>query len=134
MAAVHNFTGLMLARFFVGFVEAVFFPGALYYMSLFYNRKQFAFRTSIMYSGSQLGNAFGGLLAIGIVKLDGVHGIQGWRWVSLFHRFLASSPLPRITKGTQRGKARILTITIAIPARRRSNGRPRYYFCLCSTK
>ena len=83
MAAVQNFTGLMLARFFVCFVEAVFFPGALYYMSLFYNRKQFAFRTSIMYSGSQLGNAFGGLLAIGIVKLDGVHGIQGWRWVSL---------------------------------------------------
>ena len=84
MAAVQNFTGLMLARFFVGFIEAVFFPGALYYMSLFYNRRQFAFRTSIMYSGSQLGNAFGGLLAIGIIKLDGVQGIQGWRWVSLF--------------------------------------------------
>ena len=72
----------MLARFFIGFVEAVFFPGALYYLSLFYNRHQYAFRVSIMYCGSQLGNAFGGLFAIGIMELDNVHGIEGWRWVS----------------------------------------------------
>jgi MFS family permease len=82
MAAVQSYTGLVLARFFIGFVEAVFFPGALYYMSLFYSRKQYAFRVAVLYSGSQLGNAFGGLFAIGILKLDGKHGLQGWRWVS----------------------------------------------------
>lgn len=81
MASVHNFAGLLVARIFLGMVEAVFFPGALYYLSMFYNRKQFAFRTAILYSGSQLGNAFGGLFATAILKLDGVHGIQGWRWV-----------------------------------------------------
>ncbi|KAK5008693.1 hypothetical protein LTR28_003637 [Elasticomyces elasticus] len=83
MAAVHNYTGLILARFFIGFVEAVFFPGALYYLSLFYNRKQYAFRAAILYSGSQLGNAFGGLFAIAILKLDGKHGLEGWRWLFL---------------------------------------------------
>jgi|ERR1700733_899321 MFS family permease len=82
MAAVQSYTGLVLARFFIGFVEAVFFPGALYYMSLFYSRKQYALRVAVLYSGSQLGNAFGGLFAIGILKLDGKHGLQGWRWVS----------------------------------------------------
>lgn len=82
MAAVQSYTGLVLARFFIGFIEAVFFPGALYYMSLFYSRKQYAFRVAVLYSGSQLGNAFGGLFAIGILKLDGKHGLQGWRWVS----------------------------------------------------
>jgi len=38
-------------------------------------------RTAIMYSGSQLGNAFGGLFAVAILKLDGKHGLEGWRWV-----------------------------------------------------
>lgn len=64
----------------LGFVEAAFFPGAFYYLSMFYNRRQIAFRTAILYSGSQLGNAFGTLLAIGITELDGKHGLAGWRW------------------------------------------------------
>jgi MFS family permease len=81
MGAVHNYTGLVLARFFIGFIEAVFFPGALFYLSMFYNRKQYALRAAILYSGSQLGNAFGGLFAIAILTLDGKHGIEGWRWL-----------------------------------------------------
>lgn len=80
-AAVHNASGLMASRFFLGFVEAVFFPGALFYMSLFYTKKQYTLRTAILYSGSQLGNAFGGLFAVAILKLDGQHGLEGWRWV-----------------------------------------------------
>lgn len=82
-AAAHNFSGLVAARFFLGFVEAVFFPGALFYLSLFYNRRQFAFRTAILYSGSQIGNAIGTLLAIGILELDGQKGLEGWRWLFL---------------------------------------------------
>jgi MFS family permease len=81
MASVQNFAGLLVARIFIGIVEAIFFPGALYFMSLFYNKKQYALRTAILYSGSQLGNAFGGLFAIGILRLDGAHGLAGWRWV-----------------------------------------------------
>jgi len=80
-AAVQSFNGLIAARFFLGFVEAAFFPGAFYYLSMFYNRKQIAFRVAVLYSGSQLGNAFGTLLAIGILKLDGRYGLEGWRWL-----------------------------------------------------
>jgi MFS family permease len=90
-AIVRNFAGLMASRFFLGFIEAVFFPGALFYMSLFYTRKQYALRTAILYSGSQLGNAFGGLFAIGILELDGRSGIEGWRWVGL--RSASDAPL-----------------------------------------
>jgi hypothetical protein len=48
---------------------------------MFYNRRQYTFRVALLYSGSQLGNAFGGLFAVAILKADGVHGIEGWRWV-----------------------------------------------------
>lgn len=48
---------------------------------MFYNRQQFALRTALLYSGSQLGNAFGGLLAIAILEMDGLKGITGWRWL-----------------------------------------------------
>jgi len=37
--------------------------------------------TSGLYFFQQFGNAFGGLIAAGLLKLDGVHGIAGWRWL-----------------------------------------------------
>ncbi|KAF7357682.1 Retrograde regulation protein 2 [Mycena venus] len=70
-----------LMSVFLGFVEAAAFPGALYYLSTFYTRKQYAFRVALLSSGAQLGNGFGGLFAVAILKADGQHGIEGWRWL-----------------------------------------------------
>jgi len=78
---VNNFTGLVICRCFLGFTEAAFFPGAVYLVSVFYEKKKMALRTAILYSGSQVGNAFGGLFALAILQLEGAHGIRGWRWL-----------------------------------------------------
>ncbi|KLT44738.1 MFS general substrate transporter [Cutaneotrichosporon oleaginosum] len=79
--AVQSYAGLAVCRTMLGVVEAAFFPGAVFLVSLFYPRRQMALRTAAFYTGSQVGNAFGGLFAIGILKLDGVHGLAGWRWL-----------------------------------------------------
>ncbi|KAG8936933.1 hypothetical protein FRC02_010023 [Tulasnella sp. 418] len=36
----HNFVGALLTRFFLGFVEAAFFPGALFLLSKWYKRSE----------------------------------------------------------------------------------------------
>ncbi|EKD05605.1 hypothetical protein A1Q2_00095 [Trichosporon asahii var. asahii CBS 8904] len=79
--AVNNYHGLLVCRLILGFTEAAFFPGALFLLSLFYTKRQIAFRTAILYSGSQLGNAFGGLFAMACLQLDGTHKLEGWRWL-----------------------------------------------------
>jgi len=43
-ALVHNYTGLVVVRFFLGIAEAPYYPGALYLLSLFYTRKEIATR------------------------------------------------------------------------------------------
>ncbi|KAF8604467.1 MFS general substrate transporter [Ceratobasidium sp. AG-I] len=78
----HNFIGALLTRFFLGFVEAAFFPGALFLLSKWYKRDELGLRTAILYCGNLSSNAFGGLLAAGI--LDGMQGKLGhaaWRWL-----------------------------------------------------
>ncbi|KAF2829598.1 MFS general substrate transporter [Ophiobolus disseminans] len=80
-ALTHNYTGIVLVRFFLGVVEAPYYPGALYILSIFYTRKELATRISILYSGNILASSFAGLIALGVFELDGVHGLAGWRWL-----------------------------------------------------
>ncbi|KAH0839991.1 MFS general substrate transporter [Lanmaoa asiatica] len=77
-----NFTGALLTRFFLGFVEAAFFPGALFLISKWYKRDEIGLRTAILYCGNIISNAFGALLASGILGgMDGVLGHAAWRWL-----------------------------------------------------
>lgn len=81
-AATHSFGGLIAVRFFLGFVEAPFFPGAIFLMSSWYTRSELTRRISWFYSGSALANMFGGLLGAAILgNLDGDFGLAGWRWL-----------------------------------------------------
>lgn len=80
-AITHNYTGAVLTRFFLGLVEAPYYPGALYLLSIFYTRKEIATRISILYSGNILASSFAGLIALGVFELDGVRGLSGWRWL-----------------------------------------------------
>ncbi|KAG9032866.1 hypothetical protein FS837_002614 [Tulasnella sp. UAMH 9824] len=77
-----NFTGALLTRFFLGFVEAAFFPGALFLLSKWYTRKELGLRTAILYCGNLSSNAFGNLLAAGILGgMQGKLGHAAWRWL-----------------------------------------------------
>lgn len=81
-AAAENYAGLVAIRFFLGFIEAAYFPGCLYFLSAWYTRKELGLRTAILYSGSLLSGAFSGLIAAGILSgLNGARGIAAWRWL-----------------------------------------------------
>ncbi|KAI1122883.1 major facilitator superfamily domain-containing protein [Nemania abortiva] len=81
-STVTNFGGLLAVRFFLGFVEAVYFPGCLYYLSCWYTRKELGLRTALLYSGALISGAFSGLIAAGInADLDGVRGYSAWQWL-----------------------------------------------------
>ncbi|UZP39042.1 hypothetical protein NXS19_006858 [Fusarium pseudograminearum] len=80
---VQNFGGLMATRVLLGIFEAGFFPGAIYLCSYWYMPKDLSTRISYFYCASALSGAFSGLLAAGIAEMDGVAGLEGWRWIFL---------------------------------------------------
>ncbi|POR31077.1 Pantothenate transporter, putative [Tolypocladium paradoxum] len=80
-AAVKTYEQLLGVRATLGVAEAVFFPGAIYYLSAWYTKTELGKRIAGLYIAQQVGNAFGGLFAAGILQLDGAHGIRGWQWL-----------------------------------------------------
>jgi MFS family permease len=81
MGLVHNFSGLMAARWFLGMAEAGLFPGVNYYLSCWYKRSEFGIRAAIFFSAAAVAGSFGGLLAAAIENMDGVGGKPGWAWI-----------------------------------------------------
>jgi len=79
---VTNYHGALLARFLLGFVEAVFYPGAVFLITKWYKRSELSQRMAFFSCGSLLSNAFGSLIASGILDvMDGVLGYTAWRWL-----------------------------------------------------
>lgn len=79
-AAANSYGHLVAIRFILGIVESPYFPGALFLLSSWYTKKELAFRMSIMYSGSLLSGAFGGLISAGIqANLNHARGLAAWR-------------------------------------------------------
>lgn len=78
---IHNVGGLYATRLVLGACEAGLFPCLNLYLTMVYRREEQAKRVAYLFSCSALSGAFGGLLAYGLLKMDGVSGVAGWRWV-----------------------------------------------------
>ncbi|KAH8677255.1 major facilitator superfamily domain-containing protein [Ilyonectria robusta] len=81
MGIVRSYHGLLVARIFLGVTEAGLFPGVAYYLTMWYCRHEIQFRQALFFSAASIAGAFSGLLAFGIAKMDGVGGLEGWRWI-----------------------------------------------------
>ncbi|KAL4886745.1 major facilitator superfamily domain-containing protein [Aspergillus karnatakaensis] len=79
---VTNFSGMVAIRFFLGFVEAAFLPGALMILSKWYTRRELTKRNAILFCGNLISNAFSALVAAGVLSnMQGVLGHAAWRWL-----------------------------------------------------
>ncbi|KAH7215235.1 major facilitator superfamily domain-containing protein [Fusarium oxysporum] len=104
-----DFSGMLATRFFLGFIEAAFLPGALLILSKWYTRRELAFRNAILFCGNLLSNAFSALIGAGVLSnMQGVMGHSAWRWlfwieggVTMFIALLAPFILPDLPHNTK---------------------------------
>lgn len=78
---IHTRGQLFALRILLGMFESAIFPCLSLYISNFYKAEEQALRVSYLFVSAALSGAFGGLLAYGIVHMDGVQGMSGWRWL-----------------------------------------------------
>ncbi|WWD19496.1 hypothetical protein CI109_103957 [Kwoniella shandongensis] len=77
-----SFGGMVATRFMLGFVEAVFLPGALLILSKWYTRRELTLRNAILFGGNLISNAFASLVGAGVLSnMNGTLGHAAWRWM-----------------------------------------------------
>ncbi|KAE8142521.1 major facilitator superfamily domain-containing protein [Aspergillus pseudotamarii] len=104
-----NFAGMVCIRFFLGFVEAAFLPGALMILSKWYTRRELTTRNAILFCGNLISNAFSALVGAGVLSnMQGTLGHAAWRWLfwiegaaTMFIAICAAIILPDLPNNTR---------------------------------
>lgn len=78
---MHDYSGLLALRFFLGLFEAGLYPGIVFYITCWYKRSELGSRVAVFFSSATVAGAFSGLLAAAIENMHGVGGKPGWAWI-----------------------------------------------------
>ncbi|RDB30327.1 hypothetical protein Hypma_007245 [Hypsizygus marmoreus] len=79
-----NGRGSFLAcRALLGFIQGGFIPDLILYLSYFYTKTELPFRLALFWMSSNVCSIVGSFIAFGVLRMRGVAGRAGWRWLFL---------------------------------------------------
>lgn len=78
---ITNYASLVAIRLLLGLLESALTPCLFLWLTFFYQRSELGQRTSYMFVSAALSGVVGGLIAGGFLKMDGLGGWEGWRYL-----------------------------------------------------
>ncbi|KAJ5604961.1 hypothetical protein N7510_010115 [Penicillium lagena] len=88
---VKKWSEMVAIRAIIGAFEAGFFPGCVYLISTWYSRYDMQKRYAVFYLLGCVASAFVGILSYGIMQMNGLAGIDGWRWIFIIEGLITCS-------------------------------------------
>ncbi|KAI6020422.1 major facilitator superfamily domain-containing protein [Pisolithus microcarpus] len=81
MGLVKSYPQLAAMRFLLGMAEAGFYPGVVFYLSMWYPEYKLIYRIALFTGAAAVAGAFSGLLAYAIGFMNNVGHLEGWSWI-----------------------------------------------------
>jgi ACS family tartrate transporter-like MFS transporter len=81
MAAVSGPVSFLVLRFLLGVAEAGFFPGIIFYLTLWFPAAYRARAISILYLAVPVSNTIASVISGAILEMNGILGLRGWQWM-----------------------------------------------------
>lgn len=81
-------TNFFITRVLLGLLEGGFIADVVLWLSYFYTSKELPFRLSIFWTASAATQIITSVLAFGILRLRGLCGWEGWRWLFFLEGFI----------------------------------------------
>jgi MFS family permease len=82
-AFVTNETMFYFLRILLGMAEAGFFPGIIYFLTIWFSARRRSTITGLFYMAMPLSMVFGSPLSGFLLDLNGMLGLHGWQWMFL---------------------------------------------------
>ncbi|KAI1376872.1 MFS general substrate transporter [Hypoxylon crocopeplum] len=79
---------LVALRLVLGIFEAGYFPGCAYLLSTWFTRYEMGKRYALFYLLGCVASAAAGILAFGVMQMEGLAGLGGWRWIFIIEGIL----------------------------------------------
>jgi len=83
MVFVHGTYSFYLLRFLLGFAEAGFFPGVIYYLMCWFPAEYRGRMMALFTAGIPLSTVIGSPISGQLLKMSGIGGLPGWQWMFL---------------------------------------------------
>ncbi|KAL5334402.1 major facilitator superfamily domain-containing protein [Aspergillus crustosus] len=80
---VQSYKGLIACRVILGALEGGLFPGLTIYLTMFYTKREYGLRIGYLFVSAAIAGGLGGLLAFGVGHMQGIAGLNGWRWIMI---------------------------------------------------
>ncbi|RXW17305.1 hypothetical protein EST38_g8547 [Candolleomyces aberdarensis] len=81
-------TSFLLCRAFLGFLQGGFIPDLILYLSYFYTKNELPIRLSLFWMSMNVCSILASFLAFGVLRMRGILGKAGWRWLFLVEGLL----------------------------------------------
>ncbi|KAJ3821902.1 MFS general substrate transporter [Lentinula raphanica] len=82
-ALIQNRGGFLTVRCMIAVTEGGVIPATLIYLGSFYRSTELATRLAWFWGVQNIASAVSGLMASGLLQLQGVSGLEGWKWLFL---------------------------------------------------
>lgn len=82
-AALNGKASFYATRALIGVLEGGFIPDLVLWLSYFYTSSELPLRLSFFWTSLDVTSIVTALMAYGLLQMDGINGLSGWRWLFL---------------------------------------------------
>ncbi|KAF4820653.1 putative transporter [Colletotrichum siamense] len=84
-------TSFLVCRALLGILQGGFIPDMVLYLTYFFKSTELPFRLAMFWTVRRITDIVAPLLALGVLRMDGLSGYEGWRWLFIIEGILTMS-------------------------------------------
>ncbi|EFQ35144.1 major facilitator superfamily transporter [Colletotrichum graminicola] len=84
-------TSFLICRALLGILQGGFIPDIVLYLTYFFKSTELPFRLAMFWTVRRITDIVAPLLALGVLRMDGISGYEGWRWLFLVEGIITLS-------------------------------------------